>query len=412
VGRVTQKSEIIVGLDLGTSKICAVVGELTAAGGIDILGVGVHPSKGLRKGVVVNIDATVAAIGAAMREAEMMSGCEVDHVYAGIAGGHIQGFNSHGQVTLRDGEVGQGDIARVIEAARGVAIPSEREIIHIFPQEYLVDAQDGIREPLGMTGTSLEARVHIVTGAVTSAQNIIKCALQSGLQVADIVLEPLASSEAVLSADEKALGVVLIDIGGGTTDVAIWKDGVVVHTSVLALGGDHLTQDIAIGLRTPIDEAERVKRAHGLCMVALIDNAVSFEVSGIGGRAPSQVTESQLVEIIEPRVDEIFALVRQEIKRTGFANVLASGAVITGGTTLLTGMPELAESILGLPVRRGVPVGIGGLAEAVANPMYATGVGLVQYGRAHEHRRRFKIREKNIYSRVKSRMRSWLGEIF
>jgi cell division protein FtsA len=385
---------------------------VTASGEVDIVGIGTHPSKGLRKGVVINIESTVNSIKAAISEAELMAGCEVSHVYAGIAGGHIKGFNSHGIVAVKEREVTQADINRVIDAARAIAIPLDREVIHILPQEYIIDEQDGIREPMGMSGVRLEAKVHIVTGAVTSAQNIIKCAQRCGLNVADIVLEQLASSEAVLSQDEKDLGVALIDVGGGTTDLAIWSDGSIVHTSVLAIGGDHITNDIAVGLRTPTDEAERIKQKHGCALGSMVGKDETIEVPSVGGRKPRVLSRHILTEIIEPRVEEMFTLVQQEILRTGYADLLASGVVITGGATLLAGMAELAEDILGLPVRCGVPTGIGGLVDVVRSPVYSTGVGLVLYGRAHEDSRFFKVREDNVYSKVKSRMRSWLGEIF
>ncbi|HSI03362.1 MAG TPA: cell division protein FtsA [Myxococcota bacterium] len=407
-----QKGELVVGLDIGTTKICAIVGEVSATGGIDIVGIGTHPSKGLRKGVVINIEATVDSIKQAIQEAELMAGCEISHVYAGIAGGHIKGFNSHGIVAVKEKEVIRADINRVIDAARAVAIPLDREVIHILPQEYIIDDQDGIKEPLGMSGVRLEARVHIVTGAVTSAQNIIKCAQRCGLTVADIVLEQLASSHAVLSADEKELGVALIDIGGGTTDIAIWSNGSIVHTSVLAIGGDHITSDIAVGLRTPMDEAEQIKQKYGCAMQSMVEPEDTIEVPSVGGRKARQLSKQILTEIIEPRVEEMFSLVHQEIQRTGYEDLLASGVVVTGGATLLKGMPELAEDILGLPVRQGVPTNIGGLVDVVRSPMYATGVGLVMYGRDHEDSRFFKVRDDNVYNKVKSRMRSWLGELF
>jgi cell division protein FtsA len=404
--------DLIVGLDIGTTKICAIVGDVNENGGVDIVGIGTHPSQGLRKGVVINIESTVSSIKAAIDEAELMAGCEISHVYAGIAGGHIMGFNSHGIVAVKDHEVAQTDIDRVIDAARAIAIPLDREVIHILPQEFIIDDQDGIREPLGMSGVRLEAKVHIVTGAVTSAQNIIKCAQRCGLTVADIVLEQLASSESVLSQDEKELGVALIDIGGGTTDIAIWSDGSIIHTQVLAIGGDHITSDIAVGLRTPMADAERIKQKYGCAMNALIDADETLEVPSVGGRKPRSLSRQILTEIIEPRVEEMFSLVQQAIMSTGYEDLLASGVVITGGATLLQGMPELAEDILGLPVRLGVPGGIGGLVDVVKSPVYSTGVGLVLYGRGHEAHRFFKVREDNVYSKVRGRMRSWLGELF
>ena len=407
-----QKSgEIVVGLDIGTTKICAIVGEITE-NGIDIIGIGSHPSKGLRKGVVVNIEATVASIRRSIEEAELMAGCEIANVYTGIAGGHIKGFNSQGFVAVKDKEVREADITRVIDAAKAVAIPLDREVIHVLPQEFIIDEQGGIKEPLGMSGVRLEAKVHIVTGAVSSAQNIVKCANRTGLNVSDIVLQPLASSEAVLSEDEKELGVCLVDIGGGTTDIAIFSGGSIVHTAVIALGGNNLTSDIAIGLRTPAHEAERIKQKYGCALVSMVDKEDTIEVPSVGGRQPRVLGRPILCEILEPRVEEIFQLVQREIQRCGYEELLASGVVITGGSTLLAGMPELAEEVLGLPVRRGMPRGIGGLVDVVKSPMYATGVGLVVYGAKHQDRRMFRIREDNVYKKVKGRMREWLEEIF
>ncbi|MEM6732061.1 MAG: cell division protein FtsA, partial [Myxococcota bacterium] len=315
-------------------------------------------------------------------------------------------------VAVKDKEVQQTDVDRVIDAARAVAIPLDREVIHILPQEFIIDQQDGIKEPLGMSGVRLEAKVHIVTGAVTSAQNIVKCAQRVGLNVSDIVLEQLASSEAVLSKDEKELGVALIDIGGGTTDLAIWTEGSIIHTSVLAVGGDHITSDIAVGLRTPMDDAERIKQRSGCAMSSLVEADETIDVPSVGGRKPRTLSRQILTEIIEPRVEEMFSLVHQEIQRTGYEDLLASGVVITGGATLLDGMPELAEDILGLPVRLGVPQGIGGLVDVVRNPMYATGVGLVLYGCEHAEHRYFKVREENVYGKVRNRMSSWFRELF
>ena len=296
--------ELIVGLDIGTTKICAIVGEVNESGGVDIVGIGTHPSKGLRKGVVINIEATVASIKQAIREAELMAGCEISQVYAGIAGGHIRGMNSHGIVAVKDKEVTQADIDRVIDAARAVAIPLDREVIHVLPQEYIIDDQDGIKEPLGMSGVRFEAKVHIVTGAVTSAQNIVKCAQRCGLDVADIVLEQLASSEAVLSHDEKELGVALVDIGGGTTDLAIWSEGSIVHTSVLAIGGDHITSDIAVGLRTPLEDAETIKQKHGCAMSSLVETDETLEVPSVGGRKPRTHSKQILTEIVSVELSE------------------------------------------------------------------------------------------------------------
>ena len=407
-----KKGELVVGLDIGTTKICAIVGEVGADGSIDIIGIGSHPSKGLRKGVVINIDSTVQSIKKAIEEAELMAGCEITTVYAGIAGGHIKGFNSHGVVAVKDKEIVPADVDRVIDAAKAVAIPMDREVIHILPQEFIVDEQDGIREPVGMSGVRLEAQVHIVTGAVSSAQNIIKCANRTGLNVADIVLEQLASSESVLTDDEKDLGVALVDMGGGTTDIAIFSEGAIVHTSVLAVGGNHLTNDIAVGLRTPTHEAERIKQKYGVAMASMVDREETIEVPSVGGRNSRVLSRQILCEIIEPRVEEIFMLVQREIEKSGYQDLLASGVAITGGATLLEGMTELAEDVIGLPVRRGLPSGRGGLIDVVKSPKYATGVGLVLYGSRNSDVRHFRVRDENVYHKVRGRMKSWIGELF
>jgi len=403
------KDEIIVGLDIGTTKIAAIVGEVTEDG-IDVIGIGTAPSRGIRKGVVVNIDATVQSIEKAIEEAEHMAGCEITQVYAGIAGGHIKGLNSHGTVAVKDKEVRDGDVLRVIESAKAVAIPMDREIIHVLPQEFIVDEQDGIREPLGMAGVRLEAKVHIVTAAVTSAQNIIKCCNRCGLTVADIVLEPLASAEAALHDDEKELGVALVDIGGGTTDVAVFSEGAIVHTGVLPLGGNHLTNDIAVGLRAPLDAAEKIKQRYGCAVPHLVSEEETVEVPSVGGRPPRVVPRRVLVDIVMPRMEEIFEHVRKEIARSGHEDRLASGLVLTGGGAILEGITELAEEVSGLPTRRGAPRNIGGLFDVVKSPAYATGVGLVKYG-ARQQARAAAIRQLTERS-VWSRMRSWFGEIF
>ncbi len=407
-----KSGDVLVGLDIGTTKICAIVGEITDEG-IDIIGIGTHPSKGLRKGVVVNIDATVASIKRAIEEAEHMAGCEISTVYTGIAGGHIKAFPSHGVVAVKDKEVRPRDVERVIEQAKAVAIPLDREVIHVLPQEFVVDDQDGIKDPIGMSGVRLEAKALIVTGAVSSAQNIVKCAQRTGLNVSDIVLQPLASSLATLCEDEKELGVCLVDIGGGTTDIAIFHDGSIRHTAVISLGGNHLTNDVAIGLRTPTHEAERIKKQYGHANAKKVDGGETIEVPSVGGGAPRILSRHILAEIIEPRVEEIFMLVQHEIQKAGMEELLASGVVITGGSTLLEGMPEMAEEVLGMPVRRGMPRHIGGLVDVVKSPMYATAVGLVIYGaRQRAGSPYFKIREENVYRKVKDRMKLWLGEIF
>lgn len=407
-----QQPEMLVGLDIGTTKICAVVGERTGNGAVGIVGLGHAPSMGLRKGVVINIDRTTEAIRQAVHEAELMAGCDVSQVYIGIAGGHIQSQNSQGAIILKRREIRASDIGRVIDAARDIEVADDREVLHILPQEYIVDAQDGIREPLGMSGGRLEAKVHIVTGTTTSAENLIRCAQKAGLNVADIVLEPLASSEAVLSPDERELGVALVDIGGGTTDLAIWSDGSIVHTHVFAIGGDHLTNDIALGLRTPSEEAERIKREVGCAMTALVGKDECFDVKTVGGRAERRVARQLLAEIIEPRVEEIFGLVRRHIELSGYAELLASGAVITGGSCAMHGMAELAEDVLRLPVRIGVPQRIGGLSELVRKPMYATGVGLVKYGLMQHAYHRAQARRRGPIAFVKHRVSRWLGDVF
>ena len=373
------ENDIIAGLDLGTTKVCAIVAEQTEDG-IDVIGVGSVPSKGLKKGVVVNIDSTVRAIRAAIEQAETMAGVEINTVYAGIAGSHVRGMNQEGVAAIANREVNEDDVARVLEQAKAIPLPGDRQVIHVLPQEFIVDEQDGIREPVGMSGVRLEARVHVVTAATASVQNIIKCAERCGLYVAEVVLQPLASSDAVLSDDEKEIGVALLDIGGGTTDVIIYVDGAVVHTSVIPIGGLNLTNDIATGLRTPMAEAERIKIKYGCAMNAMVEEDETIEVPSVGGRPPRIIPRRVLCDIIEPRVEEIFAACRHVIEETGYADMLASGVVITGGSTLLDGMSDLAEQVLRLPVRCASPTGIGGLIDVVRSPAYATGVGLVKYG--------------------------------
>jgi cell division protein FtsA len=407
-----RKDELIVGLDIGTTKICVVVAERTETG-VDIVGIGTHPSRGLRKGVVVDIDATVDSIKHAVEEAELMADCEITSVYAGIAGGHIRGFNSHGMVAVKECEVSDGDVRRVIDAAKAVAIPMDREVIHVIPQEFIVDEQDGIREPVGMSGVRLEARIHIVTAAVTSAQNIVKCANKAGLNVIDIVLEPLASAEVTLGPDERDLGVCLADIGGGTTDIAVFADGSIKHTSVLALGGYHISNDIAVGLRTPFEEAERIKKKFGVASARQLASDDVISVPSVGGRRPRQVSRKILCEIIEPRVDEILTLARQVLVKAGLEDQIPAGVVLTGGCAALEGLTELAEEIFEAPVRMGTPSHIGGLQDVVRGPMYATGVGLVLYGASQTRSRagtRFRIRDASIFGRVKQRMRDWFYE--
>ncbi|MBW2272052.1 MAG: cell division protein FtsA [Deltaproteobacteria bacterium] len=404
-----RKDDLIVGLDIGTTKICAIVAERTE-NGVDIVGIGTHPSRGLRKGVVIDIDATVGSIKRAVEEAELMADCEIASVYAGIAGGHIRGMNSHGVVAVKDREVRDSDVKRVIDAAKAVAIPMDREVIHVIPQEFIIDDQDGIREPLGMSGVRLEAKIHIVTAAVTSAQNIVKCCNKAGLDVIDIVLEPLASAQAVLAADERDLGVCMIDIGGGTTDIAVFADGSIKNTAVLGLGGYHLTNDIAVGLRTPFEEAERIKKSFGVASARYLGSDDVITVPSVGGRRPREVSRKILCEVIEPRAEEILSLARGEIIKAGLADRIPSGVVLTGGASALTGIAELTEEIFESPVRLGTPINIGGLQDVVRSPMYATGVGLVVFGFSQHRSQRsrgFRIRDDSIFGRVKQRMRDW-----
>ncbi len=406
----TKRDEIIVGLDIGTTKIAAIVGEV-GEDGIDIIGIGTAPSRGLRKGVVVNIDATVNAIQRAIDEAENMAGCEITTVYAGIAGGHIRGLNSHGIVAVKDKEVRDSDVQRVIEAAKAVAIPLDREILHVLPQQYIIDEQDGIRDPHGMAGVRLESKVHMVTSSVTSAQNIVKCANRCGIEVADIVLEPLASAESVMEEDEKELGVALVDIGGGTTDIVLYAEGAIVHSAVLPLGGGHITSDIAVGLRTPLEAAEGIKKRYGCALPSLVADDDTMEVSSVGGREPRILARKLLTEIVEPRIEEIFEHVRREILRSGYWDSMAAGVVLTGGSTIMDGVPEIAETVLGLPARRGSPREVGGLTDVVKSPMYSSGVGLVLFGARGEH---VSVRPASSEQGdgVWRRMRSWIGEIF
>jgi cell division protein FtsA len=406
-----KKNSIVVGLDIGTSKVCAVIGEMTE-GGVEIIGVGSHASQGLRKGVVINIEGTVNSVKKAVEEAGLMAGCEVHTVFTSISGGHIKAFNSHGIVAVKNKEVTQRDLERVIDAARAVAIPMDRDVLHVLPQDYVIDDQDGIREPLGMSGVRLEAKVHIVTGAATSAQNIVKCCNRTGLSVAEIVLAPLAAAEAVLTDEERELGVVLIDVGGGTTDIAIYHDGTVKHTAVIGIGGNHVTNDIAAGLRTPFNDAERIKQRHGMAKASMVAADERVNVPSVAGKSPGSVSRQILCEIIEPRLDEIFEMVQKEVAKAGFEGALTSGIVITGGSMLLPGAVEMAERSFGLPVRLGVPGHVRGLADIIGNPTYATGVGLVLHGMKRQERGVYRVRDDKILSKVKHRMSDWLSEFF
>ncbi len=372
--------KLVVGLDIGTSKVLAIVGEVNAAGGVEIIGVGHHPSRGMKKGVVVNIESTVQSIQRAVEEAELMAGCQIQSVYAGIAGSHIRSINSHGTVAIKDKEVGLSDVERVIESARALAIPADQKVLHVLPQEFIIDGQEGIREPIGMSGVRLEAKVHIVTGAVSAAQNIVKCVRRCGLEVDDIILEQLGSSMSVLTEDEKELGVCMVDIGGGTTDISVFTEGAIRHTAVIPIAGDQVTNDIAVALRTPTANAEDIKKKYGCALTQLATGDQSIEVPSVGDRPPRRLARQTLAEVIEPRIEELYGLILAELRRSGFEDVIGSGIVLTGGSSKMEGMIDLAEEVFHMPVRLGIPQGVGGLSGVVHNPIYATGVGLVQYG--------------------------------
>ncbi len=409
------KSEFIVGLDIGTTKICAVVGEVSENGKINILGVGESPSTGLRKGVVVNIEQTVQSIQQALEEAESKAGCEIRSVYAGIAGSHISGTNSNGVITIKGGEVSQRDIERVLDVARGIAIPMDREVIHILPQEYIVDDQREIVDPLGMSGVRLEVEVHIVTGAVTSAQNIVRSCHRAGLDVCDIVLEALASSKSVLTQEEREIGVAIVDIGGGTSDLAVFVNDAIKFTSVIALGGNNLTNDIAFGLRTPVDKAEKIKTKHGSVLISDVRPDEFIDVPSVGGREPTRLPKRLLAEICEPRMEEILSMVNYELERSGYKSQIAAGIVLTGGTSLISGSRELAEQIFNMPVRIGTPHDVGGVKDFVNSPRYATAVGLLFYGAEKENNEsRFRIRQDTnttLFDSIFNRMKKWVSEI-
>src|SRR5512138_1709102 len=379
---------LIVGLDIGTSKVVALVGEVGADNSIEVIGIGSQPSRGLKKGVVVNIESTVQSIQRAVEEAELMAGCEIHSVYAGIAGSHIRSLNSHGIVAIRDAEVAQGDVDRVIDAARAVAIPADQKMLHILPQEFIIDSQEGIREPVGMSGVRLEAKVHIVTGAESAAQNIVKCVQRCGLSVEDIVLEQLASSYAVLADDEKELGVCLVDIGGGTTDIAVFSGGAIRHTAVIPIAGDQVTNDIAVSLRTPTHHAEEIKMKFACALSQLANADETIEVPSVGDRPARRLARQTLAEVVEPRYEELFALIREELRRSGFEEVIAAGVVLTGGSSKMEGAIELAEEVFHVPVRLGVPQSVNGLSDVVRNPIHSTGVGLLLFGRENYMRGR------------------------
>jgi len=376
---------LIVGLDIGTSKVAAIVGELSNEGSLEIIGIGSAPSRGLKKGVVVNLESTVQSIQRAIEEAELMAGCQIKSVFAGIAGCHIRSFNSHGIVAIKDKEVTQYDIDRVIDSARAVAIPADQKILHILPQEFVIDLQGGIKEPIGMSGIRLEAKVHMVTGSVSASQNIIKCIHRCNLEVEDLVLEQLASCNSVLTDDEKELGVCLIDIGGGTTDIAIYADGAIKHTAVIPVAGDQVTNDIAVALRTPTISAEEIKRKYACALTQLADVDATIEIPSIGDKTPRKISAQNLAEIIEPRYEELLLLVQSELRRSGFEDAIAAGIVLTGGSSKVMGLIDLAEDIFHIPVRMGGPQNITGLTEVVKNPIHSTGVGLLIYGKEHQN---------------------------
>ena len=405
----TKKTDknLIVGLDIGTSKVVAIVGEITPEGEIEIIGLGSHPSRGLKKGVVVNIESTVQSIQRAIEEAELMAGCQINSVYAGIAGSHIKSINSHGIVAIKDREVSEMDLDRVIDAARAVAIPADQRILHILPQEFIVDEQEGIREPIGMSGVRLEAKVHLVTGAVGAAQNIIKCVRRCGLEVDDIILEQLASSYSILTEDEKELGVCLVDIGGGTTDIAVFSEGAIKHTAVIPIAGDQVTNDIAVALRTPTQYADEIKIKYACALRQLANADETIEVPSVGDRPPRKLSRQTLAEVVEPRYDELLSLVLAELRKSGFEDIIAAGVVLTGGSSKMDGVVDLAEEIFHMPVRLGSPQYVSGLADVVSNPIHATGVGLLLFGEQHRSSGTQYFSKEGGMKGIWGRMKSW-----
>jgi cell division protein FtsA len=401
-----DSKNLIVGLDIGTSKITAMVAELRPDGRVEVVGIATQPSSGLKKGVVVNIEATVDAISRAVQEVELMADCKIHDVYTGIAGSHIRSFNSNGMVAIKDKEVSPQDVERVIDVARAMPIPADQQILHILTQEFIIDGQDGVREPIGMSGVKLEVKVHIITGAVSAAQNLIKCVRRCGLEVSDLVLQPLASSFATLSEDEKELGVCLVDIGGGTTDLAIFTQGAIRHTAVIPIAGDQVTNDIAMALRTPTAEAEEIKLSQGIALHSMVDSADVIEVPSVGDRAPRRMSRSSLTDVIEPRVTELFELVQGELRRSGYEELLSSGLVLTGGSATLAGISQLGEEVFHLPVRIGTPQYQGSLADVICHPQYANVMGLVLEGAA-QRRRGMQARDGQNFKQVFQRMKSW-----
>ncbi|MEN9724645.1 MAG: ATP-binding cell division protein involved in recruitment of FtsK to ring [Pseudomonadota bacterium] len=407
MSRAKEEKNLIIGLDIGTSKVVAIVAELTPDGSMNVIGLGQHVSRGLKKGVVINIDSTVNAIQRAIEEAELMADCTIKDVFTGIAGSHVQSINARGMVKIKDAEVTQADVSRVIETAQAIALPSDQQILHILTQEYIIDGQEDVREPLGMSGMKLEVKVHIVTGAVAAAQNIVKSIKRCGLEVTDLILQPLASSEAVLTEDEKELGVCLVDIGGGTTDIAVFKQGSIRHTAVIPIAGDQITNDVAVALRTPTQSAEDIKINHGCALRQLADPREVVEVQGTDGREARQLSVQTLAEVIEPRVVELYEFVLAELRRSGLEEMIASGIVITGGSAMMKGMVELGEEIFHMPVRLGLPRYVGGLSEVVSNPRYATGVGLLLIGKKQVVQHIQNNIDAGSFSRIFERMKSW-----
>jgi cell division protein FtsA len=405
--KAAASDNMIVGLDIGTSKVVAIVGEIVDDGSLNIIGIGSHRSRGLKKGTVVNIESTVESIQHAIAEAEMMAGCQIHSVYAGIAGSHIRSMNSHGIVAIRDGEVERADIERVIDAAQAVAIPADQKVLHILPQEYLIDAQEGVKEPLGMSGVRLEAKVHLVTCAINAVQNIEKCIKRCNLAVDEIILEQLASSYSVLTEDEKELGVCLVDIGGGTSDIAIFTEGSIRHTGVIPIAGDQVSNDIAMALRTPTDDADEIKVKYACALTQLANGADSIKVPSVGDRPPRELSRQALAEVVEPRYVELFTLVQQELQRSGFQDMLAAGIVLTGGTSKMEGVVDLAEEIFHAPVRIGAPHNVAGLADIVRNPIYSTGVGLLLYGLKQFQEQGGVITKGEPRITLVSRVKSW-----
>jgi cell division protein FtsA len=405
--RPRDNRNLLVALDIGTSKIVTLVAEITAEDRLNLIGMGSHPSRGLKKGVVVNIDSTVNAIQRSLEEAELMADAKIKDVITGIAGSHIKSFNSHGMVAIKDKEVSQYDIDRVIETARAVNIPMEQQVLHILEQEFIIDGQGGVRQPLGMSGMRLEVKVHIVTGAVSAAQNIMKCVRRCGLEVRDLMLQPLASADAVLLEDERDLGVCLVDIGGGTTDMAVFTDGAIKHTSVIPIAGDQITNDIAMALRTPTKDAEELKIAHGVALRQLASSTDMIDVPGVGDRGPRELSRQTLAEVIEPRVEELYSLIQRELRSSGLEELLSSGIVITGGSALMKGMVELGEEVFHMPVRVGVPQYKGALAEVVRNPRYSTGMGLLMAGLEQVKRERHAKMQGAGFKEVFEKMKGW-----